>query len=448
VFRTGINDYLSTHRYGNTETSDLWDALERASGRAVRTIMDTWIDQGGYPLVRVAHNGLLSVEPFSYQGSPGGAIGSQWLVPVLTRSLEDPATEPTPVLLDQGPGTAPVVTAPATLVNAGGSGYFRVAYPTDVVVRLAAGLGDLEPLERYNLVSDAWAASLSGQAPLTDLLRVARALVESDEGDPSVWSVVLGALGLLDRVVPDGDRSVVQEAVRSLIGPLATALGWDPRSDDGERTPSLRASVLRTLGVLGEDRDIQEEAVLRFGRAQAHEVVLDPDTESAILDIVASHGGAGDYERILDRYRNPANPQEENRYLYALASFVEPELAERTFDLALSEVRTQNAPFVLQALLANRVVGPSTWRRITREWDALVERFPSNILPRMLDGVRGLCNPPTLAEEVSTFVAAHPLPSGGRTVEQILERLGVNVVFGEREGPSLAATLRNTLDLA
>ncbi len=32
----GINDYLTTHSHGNTETSDLWDALERSSGRAVR----------------------------------------------------------------------------------------------------------------------------------------------------------------------------------------------------------------------------------------------------------------------------------------------------------------------------------------------------------------------------------------------------------------------------
>jgi hypothetical protein len=77
-----------------------------------------------------------------------------------------------------------------------------------------------------------------------------------------------------------------------------------------------------------------------------------------------------------------------------------------------------------------------------------VARFPSNILPRMLDGVRGLCNPPSLAEEVTGFVTAHPLPAGGRTVEQILERLGVNVVFGEREGPDLAATLRSSLALS
>jgi puromycin-sensitive aminopeptidase len=162
---------------------------------------------------------------------------------------------------------------------------------------------------------------------------------------------------------------------------------------------------------------------------------------------VASDGGAAEFDAFLAHYRAPATPQEEIRYLYALASFSDPALAARTFDLALSEVRTQNAPFVLQSLVANRTTGPATWERITTEWDALVARFPANILPRMLDGVRVLCNPPVLADEVTAFVETHPLPSGGRTVDQILERLAVNVAFGQREGGGLAATLTRSLDL-
>jgi puromycin-sensitive aminopeptidase len=444
VFREGIHDYLTTHSHGNTETSDLWDALERSSGRAVRTIMDTWINQGGYPLVRVGEDGSLTQAPFSYRGETGGAIGSDWQVPVLTRPLQQAEFDPLPVLLN-GPGSAPASGGADHVVNAGGSGYYRVSYPTAMVRLLAGQLGDLAPLERYNLVSDSWAAALSGQAPLSDLLALARALVDSAEGDPSVWSVVLGALGLFDRIVPDDDRPVLARAVRTLLGPLAGDLGWDPRDDDDERTPSLRSSALRTLGTIGDDPDTKAEAARRF--AQAGTVALHPDTESAVLDIVASDGGPDQYEAFLARYRTPSTPQEEIRYLYALPSFSDPALASRTFDLALTEVRTQNAPFVLQALVANRSAGPAAWKRITEEWDALVAKFPSNILPRMLDGVRALCSPPELADQVTTFVETHPLPAGGRTVEQILERLAVNVAFGGRERAGLAATLTESLDL-
>jgi puromycin-sensitive aminopeptidase len=455
VFREGINDYLTTHSYGNTETADLWNALERSSGRAVRSIMDTWINQGGYPLVRVGDGGSLDQVPFSYQGQPGGAIGSSWQVPVLTRLLGPSDLDPLPVLLkragvhvDVGAGAGePDGTSGVgdLLVNAGGSGYYRVAYPTATLARLATQLDRMAPLERYNLVSDTWAASLAGQAPTSDLIRLARTLADSAEGDPSVWSVVLAAVGLFDRIVPDTDRPVLARAVRALLGPLARHLGWDPRDDDDERTPSLRSAVLRTLGTIGDDPDVEAEAGRRF--AGAGETPLHPDTESAILDIVAAHGGDSEYEAFLARYRTPSTPQEEIRYLYALASFTEPGLAQRTFDLALSEVRTQNAPFVLQSLVANRVTGPAVWERITEEWDRLVAMFPSNILPRMLDGTRTLCNPPELAERVTAFVEAHPLPAGGKTVEQILERLAVSVAFGQREGLGLAATLTELLEL-
>ena len=54
---------------------------------------------------------------------------------------------------------------------------------------------------------------------------------------------------------------------------------------------------------------------------------------------------------------------------------------------------------------------------------------------------------PELAAGVTAFIEAHPLAAGGRTVEQILERLAMSVAFGRREGPAMAATLAEVLGL-
>ena len=77
-----------------------------------------------------------------------------------------------------------------------------------------------------------------------------------------------------------------------------------------------------------------------------------------MLDIVAARGGA-EFDTFLARYRAPANPQEENRYLYALASFDQPAWPTGPSTWP-DEVRTQNAPFVLQPLLVNRMTGPTS----------------------------------------------------------------------------------------
>ncbi len=51
-FRQGISLYLKTHAYANTETGDLWDAIEKANPTVpVRELMDSWIWQAGYPLI-------------------------------------------------------------------------------------------------------------------------------------------------------------------------------------------------------------------------------------------------------------------------------------------------------------------------------------------------------------------------------------------------------------
>jgi len=445
VFREGIHDYLVTHAYANTETTDLWDALEQSSGRPVAKIMDTWINQGGYPLMTVGDGGAIAQQPFSYSGDPGGAIGSRWQIPILYRTLGSTDTWADSGLLTAARGTVDDVGDTELVVNAGGSGYYRVAYGTDAVARLAMRLDELTPLERYNLVSDTWAAALAGDAPLADLLRLARALVDSGEGDPSVWSVVIGALGLLDRVAPDEGRATLAAGVRSLLGPLVARLGWDPAATDDERTPSLRSGALLALGTIGDDPDVRTEAARRFAATPAEP--LNGDTASAIVGIVAAHGGVDEYETYLSRYRAPANPQEEHRYLDGLAGFRDADLASRTFDLAMSEVRSQDAPFLIRLLLWNRDIGPATWQRVVAAWDEFPGKFPSSTVTRMLDGARGLCTPPELADEVTAFIAAHPLPAGGRTIEQILERLAVSVAFGRREGPELASTLTDQLDL-
>jgi puromycin-sensitive aminopeptidase len=391
----------------------------------------------------VGDDGSLSQQPFSYSGAPGGAIGSDWQVPVLHRSLGANDDWADALLLTAAPNAR--ARGDDVLVNAGGTGYYRVAYSAERVAHLADRLGDLAPLERYNLVSDTWAATLSGHAQVADLLRLAKALADSGEDDPSVWSVVIGALGLFDRIVTDEGRPMLATAVRQLLGSVAASLGWEQREDDDERTPSLRSAVLRTLGTIGADSDVRAEAASRFARREA--TPLHGDIASAVLDIVATVGGVNEYEAYLAHYRNPSTPQEENRYLDALASFGDEALAARTFELAMTDVRSQNAPFLIRLLLVNREAGPATWERIVAAWDEFPKKFPSNTLPRMLDGVRALCSPPEFAAGVASFIVAHPLAAGGRTVEQILERLAMSVDFGRREGATLAATLADVLGL-
>ena len=101
-FRDGIRQYLAKHSYGSTETSDLWDALEAATGDPVRRIMDTWIWQGGYPLVTVRPTDdgqrlVLTQRRFLFDGEDDG---SRWAIPVIVRQRLGDVTKEDRLLLD------------------------------------------------------------------------------------------------------------------------------------------------------------------------------------------------------------------------------------------------------------------------------------------------------------------------------------------------------------
>ncbi|HMK63675.1 MAG TPA: M1 family metallopeptidase, partial [Acidimicrobiales bacterium] len=240
TFRSGIRRYLVTHQLSNTETGDLWDAIEQESNEPVRRIMDSWILQGGFPLVTaVRHEAGLSLrrEPFRYGAAPRhSAIGHGWPVPVLARRLGGEDTER--LLLEDDPVTLDATTAPV-VVNAGGWGFYRVAYDPASLGGLTARCAELEILERYNLLSDTWAAVVAGRAELADFLH----LVEAMGRDPEVgvWRTITGALEFLDRAADDEARALVASYTRALLGPAFAALGWERTSGEGERTATLRA---------------------------------------------------------------------------------------------------------------------------------------------------------------------------------------------------------------
>ncbi|HXB38228.1 MAG TPA: M1 family aminopeptidase, partial [Acidimicrobiales bacterium] len=446
VFRDGVRSYLKAHAYANTVTTDLWDALEDASGAPVRDIMNTFILQGGFPLVTLDRDELRQ-QPFAYGPAPKGtesAIGTAWNVPVAVRALphgNQPGAPLRRLVLGTEPAPAPEVAQGTVVVNAGGWGVFRVGYDTDHRLTLAEHFGELTPLERANLMGDTWATTLAGDTRLEEFLRVSMKL--GVESDPGAWTPVGAALTLCNRIAGPDDRHALSDAVAALFGPLHRRLGFQALPGESERTPTLRALAINLLGTVGANDEIRAEATRRFDASPiaGGSVPIPADIEVAILAVVAQLLRAGDYDTVLARYRSATTPQEEMRSLGTLAVFPDIELCMRTFDLAMTEVRSQNGFAVLSTLLANPVGCQAVWIRITEQWDAILDRFPKNAPVRVLESVPALCADADFAESAIAFLNAHPLSSGPRRVAQSIERLQINVAFAARERAELSQVL-------
>ena len=438
IFREGVRDYLRTHRLDNADTGDLWSALERASRQPIPDVMNGWIFNPGYPLVSVRREGddlVLSQQPFKYLA--GSAPAPQlWKIPVQLRVDANGKRDDRRVLLEQAEQRVKVPAGfTAALVNAGGHGFYRARYAPDLLEALVGRLNTLEPIERFNLVNDGWAAVMAGLMPLREYLGLTARLRE--ERDRNVWSAILGSFAALNRVVVPAERPRLEALVRDRLAPAVTALGWTPRAGEDELTRQLRGDLVRALGTLGNDPATQARAAELYAAHEAKTAEVDANVLPALIAILAYVGDEPRYREFLERFRRATTPQEEQRYLYALAGFRQPALIDETLARTINgEIRTQDAPFVNRAMLMSVYSREQAWRFVKTNWDVMDGLYPKHGTRRMAEGVIGLATP-ELERDVNDFFTSRKIDLGGKTLGQYLEQLRIAVALGEREGRAL-----------
>jgi puromycin-sensitive aminopeptidase len=449
VFRAGVRDYLRAHAYDNADTGDLWAALGRASSQPIPAVMDGWIFRPGYPLVTARREGdalVLAQQRFTYlpappPWAPAEPAGEPWRVPVQVRVGAGEQARVERVLLDGGEARVPLPRGTSyALVNEGGHGFYRVRYAPELLDALLARVPHgLAPIERFNLVSDTWAAAVAGLIPVTQYLDLATRF--HADRDRNVWTMLLASLHSLARALGAEDRPRLAAYVRDLLAPAVSELGWAPQRGEDELRRQLRGDLLRALGTLGDDAPTQARAAEEYARASADPAVVDPNVLPALIAVLAWCGDAARYDEFLHRFRTAATPQEEQRYLYALAAFRPAALVDQTLQRTVNgEIRTQDAPFVVRSLLMGVDSRERAWAFVKAQWDTMDRLYPKNGLRRMAEGITGLVDP-ALERDVHAFFEGRRIDLGGKTLAQYLEQLRIAVALRERAAADLSRYL-------
>ncbi len=456
-FREGVRRYLAEHAYGNTETTDLWDAIEAAAdGEPIRALLDGWIFQGGHPLVTArleAGSLVLTAEPFQYLPAselPVGSsssIGHDWLVPVLVEDRPGPVK---PVLLGPAPqGRDPFDCGTFErfpIVDAGGSGVYRLRYEGPLFDRVLADLGNLKPHELFDLVSDSWACTVAGMSGLGDFLALVRRL--GAHADPNVWERVSGSLTLVDRVAAGVADSQLATFVCAAAGPLFDEIGgFAVSADDSAETQRLRSTLIDLLGRIGADEVVQAGCREAFERSRSGDVAAMPASiAESVMSVVVASGGREAFDPVREGFRHPTDPLSQLRHLLALCEAGAPELVGELLEMSREEIRTQDAGWVVRRLLSNRRAGSQAWEFLTSHFDELSARLPSHAMPMIIGGVRDLVQVDesgrtAMVEETRRFVAERDFGGHQRTIDQALERQLVNSRFVVTNRPSIGELL-------
>ena len=388
-FRAGIRNYLHAHEYSNTTTADLCESLDGVTEWPITEIMDTWLYRKGYPQLEVTDpDGGVRLAQHRYLIIPDDSDTTTWQVPIELRGAADGERFAQKVLLATDEVVADIGDADWIVANGGGHGFYRAHYSEDLFSDLLTHLDQLDDVERYSLVSDTLALVRNGEVDATTFLDLVAGF--AGEREQAIWSVMTQGLGTIEHhALEPSPRPAFEAYVRSLVEQPLDRLGREASDSDRDLDRRLRGELIVTLGVLGADPATIAQCAQIVEDVLAGSTV-DPEMTTAALAVFARHADSSGYERLWAAYLGARTPIDEARFLRAVAGVPADDLATATFDKILEgAIRTQDRAWVFSRLLSGNA-GPTTWRRATERWDALLEALPGPTRVRAIDGISAL----------------------------------------------------------
>jgi len=431
VFRDGLRRYIGKHQYGNARTHDLWEALGAVSGQPVAAMMDTWVEQAGYPVLDVVtkQSGdrvevTASQRRFMYHHLvvPEKPDDTLWRVPLSATG----GSQTTSTLMSENEAKLRVLAGDGWVkVNPEQTGFYRVAYSPEDWRRLRAPIADrrLSGLDRLGLQNDAYALNRAGYLPVTAFLDLAEAYVE--ETDATVWSDLAANLGSLEGLLVDEPvYGRFQGFGRRIFEDVVRRVGWEARPGEGHLDALLRSTVLASLGGY-EDEDTLTEARSRFDGYARDPSSVNPDIRAAVLGLTARRGDRATYDAMWELQEQAGMEEEKVRLLSALTRFETAELLDETLERSLDpdRVRVHNTIRIVAGVASNRMGRDRAWEFVMANWTEFHRRYGEGGFGLMtLVDITGRFTTEERLADVRSFFEENPAPAAERSVRQSLER--------------------------
>ena len=468
VFQRGVTTYLRKFSYSNATASDFWGTLSQTSGRPVDRVMATFVNQPGEPLVHVKTSCVappkeppvrsrrrrrsrvpakpqpktevtLSQTRFFEDGSRKTSNDQLWLIPVCIKSE---SSKPFCQLVGEREQTVPLGgCSPWVFTNANAVGYYRTQYDPEILQNLGPRLMDrLNTAERLSLINDQSALVRVGQESVGNFLDLVTA-VSSDQESAVVESYSKALESIANYLVTPAQKQSYQAWIRATFRPMMTKVGFTVAPNDSDEVKELRADLVEILGKVGEDPD-----TIRESTDLARKYLNDPDSVDAtlaknVLEVAARYGDAQLLDQYLAALAKTRSPEQYYNIGGALAEFRGQQLVNRVLQLSVSpEIRNQDAPHLITAVLSNTDNQTIAWQWIKEHWSDLEKKITMSTGGEIIGGARNFCDAET-RDDVQRFFSEHKVPSSERALRQVAEQIDACISYRSNQQPKLATWL-------
>lgn len=429
-FRDGLRHYLQTHKYGNTDTVDLWKALEEISGKAVREFMHAWTSQPGFPLLSATISDetiQLTQERFYLNPSHPESKNPDWPIALLSNVDGVPELMKHKLKLN-------ISDTHELKLNRGQSGFYRVAYNASHLQRLGEQIrkGHLGATDRLGVLSDVFETAKAGKTDTAEALHFLE--IFRNEDDNAVWDVIAASIGSVRAAMDDEElREAMKPFVRDLTASQLKRLGWEPKQSESHFDQLLRPLILG-LGSGAEEPTVVEEAVKRFKAMKSPEDIH-PDLRNVVYATAVRHGNEATFDKLFKMHEASKLSEERTSIAMAMTGFKQPELVDRALGLIKTDsVRLQDVSYWIAYSFMNRFARDATWKWMTRHWDWLGENLGTDLsFYRFPMYAANAYSSKEFLKNFKAFFVPRKAPSFERSINQGIEVLEWQSAWKERD---------------
>ncbi|XP_033725116.1 aminopeptidase N-like isoform X1 [Pecten maximus] len=460
TFKRGLTTYLSSLAYGAAFHDDLWFALGNQSIKEnkprsdVKEIMDTWTLQMNFPLVTVTKNGATGLKATQkrylrdYNAVDPGTYPSpynyRWEIPFTYTTSSSPMfyqTDADVKWMRKDSDTIYIANAISSsdtwvIANVKQYGYYRVNYDSDnwaaLVDQLKTDPLVIDPVNRAQIINDAWNLAKSGDLPIETALSTVEYL--DKEPEYIVWDSAIGELGYV--------KSMLERT--ELYGPFSKFMKHKVREPFTKITLNntgathlesyLRATLASQACGYGIDQCVLESKQLFASWLQNPNAPnpIDASLRGTVYCTAIAHGGVEEWDFAYRMFKASNVAGEQGRLMAALACSKETWILSRylVYSITPDKIRKQDATSVIVYISNNPIGRALAWDFVRGHWDFLMNEYGggSFSFSRLLSGLSSKFNTDFEIAQLNDFLEKNPdMGSGTRAFKQAIEKTNSNV---------------------
>ena len=463
TFRRGLERYLKEKAYDAAFHDDLWYALGNQSihdGKPLRVhnvkhIMDTWTLQMNFPTVTMTKEGMnvrlrqsrylldpTATDPGTYV-SP---FGYKWEIPfTFTTNTSLIFNQTDADIIWMGRNGSDVVL-PRVLSETSNEwyignmmqyGFYRVNYPEEnwnnLIYQLKADHKMIHPINRAQIINDAWNLAKSGDLKMDIALQTVEYLANEDNYLP--YSAALSELSYVDDML---ERTELYGAFSKFMKTTFTKpfdkFGMD-NSGASHLEIYVRKFVVSQACKYGNSECIGNATKLFKQLMDNPPNAVNPvdvNLRSTVYCNAIRNGGIDEWDFAYQKYKTSNVATEKAVLLLALSCSRDVWVLSRylTYTLTTTEIRKQDAVNTIVYISRNPIGRSLAWDFVRSKWDFIFNEYGGGAFSfsRLIIGITSSFNTNFDLQMITDFVAGHPeLGSGARAFQQAIERTRNNI---------------------